>query len=169
MESAKDVFFKISRIYWRDVNCTEIKFPISFARVWSNLNQMCDLLCFSGEIWWQRSPSYLIKIPWCSALMTSLYPGGQWVSKSCCHHVSVSNIVSTSLIDFMNSLSLSLCLSVCLSVSLIVSFFPAHWGDWVSISADPAQLAPPTYRGDCSCVGGPTLTAADCVSVMSHY
>ena len=43
------------------------------------------------------------------------------MSKSCCHHVSVSNIVSTSLIDFMNSLSLSVCLSVRLSDRLIFS------------------------------------------------
>ncbi len=35
--------------------------------------------------------------------MTSLYPGGQWVSRSFWHHVSVNRITSTSLIDFMNS------------------------------------------------------------------
>ena len=75
-------------------------------RVWFNLNQMCDLPCFTSDIWRQRFPLYHTKIPpddlqrapWLHYIL-----GGQWVSKSCWHHVSVNTFISTSLIDFMNS------------------------------------------------------------------
>ena len=117
MESVKNVFIKIRRIYWGYINCTDLYIAISYAQ--GLIKSQPNDVIYPVLLVWSDGRGLLYTSPrpplpsdvlplhmffnFTEGTMTSLYPGGQWVSKSFWHHVSVNTIISTSLIDFMNS------------------------------------------------------------------